>query len=60
MNYYIDINGTDRSHEIENNFNPTLEEIKNDPMFFGSYFYFMPHFIFCHNLYYFYLIKYTN
>ena len=36
MNYYIDINGTDRSNEIENNFNPTLEEIKNDPMFYAE------------------------
>ena len=36
MNYYIDINGNDRSQEIENQFSPTLEDIKNDPEFYAE------------------------
>ena len=36
MNPYIDINGIDRSQEIENAFQPTLEDIKNDPEFYAE------------------------
>ena len=36
MNYYIDINFKDRSQEIENAFQPTLEDIKNDPEFYAE------------------------
>ena len=36
MNYYIDINFKDRSQEIENVFQPTLEDIKNDPEFYAE------------------------
>jgi hypothetical protein len=36
MNYYIDIDGKDRSQEIENSFSPTLEDIKNDPEFYAE------------------------
>jgi hypothetical protein len=36
MNYYIDLNGKDRSQEIENAFSPTLEDIKNDPEFYAE------------------------
>ena len=36
MNPYIDINGIDRSHQIENDFKPTLEDIKNDPEFYAE------------------------
>ena len=36
MNYYIDIDGNDRSQEIENAFAPTLEDIKNDPEFYAE------------------------
>ena len=35
-NYYIDIDGKDRSQEIENAFTPTLEDIKNDPEFYAE------------------------
>lgn len=35
-NPYIDINGVDRSSEIENAFSPTLEDIKNDPEFYAE------------------------
>ena len=34
MNPYIDIDGKDRSLEVENEFQPTLEDIKNDPEFY--------------------------
>ena len=36
MNYYIDIDGNDRTQEIENQFSPTLEDIKNDPEFYAE------------------------
>jgi hypothetical protein len=36
MNYYIDITFKDRSQEIENAFQPTLEDIKNDPEFYAE------------------------
>jgi hypothetical protein len=36
MNYYIDINFKDRLQEIENAFQPTLEDIKNDPEFYAE------------------------
>ena len=36
MNPYIDIDGKDRSQEIENSFTPTLEDIKNDPEFYAE------------------------
>ena len=36
MNPYIDINGIDRSKEIENDFTPTLEDIKQDPEFYAE------------------------
>ena len=36
MNPYIDINGIDRSREIENAFIPTIEDIKNDPEFYAE------------------------
>ena len=36
MNYYIDINFKDRLQEIENAFQPTLENIKNDPEFYAE------------------------
>jgi hypothetical protein len=36
MNYYIDIDGKDRSLEVENEFQPTLEDIKNDPEFYAE------------------------
>jgi len=36
MNYYIDIDGKDRSLEIENAFTPTLDDIKNDPEFYAE------------------------
>jgi len=36
MNYYIDINGINRSQEIANAFQPTLEDIKNDPEFYAE------------------------
>ena len=35
-NPYIDINGKDRSNEIENCFSPTLEDIKMDPEFYAE------------------------
>lgn len=36
MNYYIDIDNKDRSLEVENEFQPTLEDIKNDPEFYAE------------------------
>ena len=36
INYYIDINGQDRTQEIESEFAPTLEDIKNDPQFYAE------------------------
>jgi hypothetical protein len=36
MNYYIDIDGIDRSKEIENDFAPTLQDIKEDPEFYAE------------------------
>ena len=36
MNYYIDINFKDRLQEIENAFQPTLENIKNDPELYAE------------------------
>ena len=36
MNPYIDVNGNDRSQEIENQFSLTLEDIKNDPEFYAE------------------------
>jgi hypothetical protein len=36
MNPYIDIDGKDRSLEVENEFQPTLEDIKNDPEFYAE------------------------
>ncbi len=33
-NPYIDINGIDRTKQIEDSFIPTLEDIKNDPEFY--------------------------
>ena len=36
MNYYIDINGIDRTKEIENDFAPTLQDIKEDPEFYAE------------------------
>lgn len=35
-NPYIDIDGVDRSSEIENAFTPTLEDIQNDPSFYAE------------------------
>lgn len=35
-NYYIDINGIDRSKEIENDYLPTLIDIKEDPEFYAE------------------------
>jgi hypothetical protein len=35
-NYYLDINWKDRTVEIENEFSPTLEDIKNDPEFYAE------------------------
>ena len=35
-NPYIDINNIDRSREIEDMFQPTLEDIKNDPEFYAE------------------------
>jgi len=36
MNYYIDIDGIDRSKEIENDFAPTLQDVKEDPEFYAE------------------------
>jgi hypothetical protein len=36
MNVYIDIDGIDRSKQIEDSFVPTLEDIKNDPEFYAE------------------------
>jgi hypothetical protein len=36
MNTYIDINGNDRTQEIENQFSPTLKDIKADPEFYAE------------------------
>jgi len=36
INYYIDIDGKDRSQERENTFTPTLEDIQNDPRFYAE------------------------
>jgi len=36
MNPYIDINGTDRTQELENSLIPTLEDMKNDPEFYAE------------------------
>jgi hypothetical protein len=36
MNYYIDIDGKDRTQEIENDFAPTLQDIKEDPEFYAE------------------------
>jgi hypothetical protein len=36
MNYYIDINGKDRTDEIENAFQPTLDDIQADPKFYAE------------------------
>lgn len=35
-NPYVDINGVDRTEEIEAAFAPTLEDIKNDPTFYAE------------------------
>lgn len=35
-NYYIDLKGINRANEIEANFEPTLEDIKNDPQFYAE------------------------
>ncbi len=35
-NPYIDINFVDRSKEVEEQFAPTLEDIKNDPEFYAE------------------------
>ena len=35
-NPYIDINGNDRSQEVDQAFLPTLEDIKNDPEFYAE------------------------
>jgi hypothetical protein len=35
-NYYIDIDGNDRSKEIDDAFLPTLEDMKNDPEFYAE------------------------
>lgn len=35
-NPYIDINGIDRTSEIEELFKPTLEDIQNDPEFYAE------------------------
>lgn len=36
MNVYIDINGIDRTRQIEDSFVPTLDEIKEDPEFYAE------------------------
>ena len=36
MNYYIDIDGKDRSQEVENQFSPTLQDIREDPEFYAE------------------------
>ena len=36
MNPYIDINGIDRSQEVEDAFKPTLVDIKNDPELYAE------------------------
>jgi hypothetical protein len=36
MNYYTDINGIDRTKEIESDFAPTLQDIKEDPEFYAE------------------------
>lgn len=35
-NPYVDINGVDRSEEIDLMYMPTLEDIKNDPSFYAE------------------------
>ena len=35
-NYYLDINFKDRTEEIEARYQPTLEDIKNDPEFYAE------------------------
>jgi hypothetical protein len=35
-NPYIDINYVDRTKEVEDQFSPTLEDIKNDPEFYAE------------------------
>ena len=35
-NPYIDINGVDRTSEIEAAFKPTVEDIKEDPLFYAE------------------------
>lgn len=35
MNPYLDINYVDRAEEIGASFEPTLEDIKNDPQFYA-------------------------
>lgn len=36
MNPYIDLNGKDRSKQVEAAFSPTLEDIANDPAFYAE------------------------
>mgnify|MGYP003337926896 CR=1 FL=1 len=36
MNPYLDINWIDRTDQVEAAFNPTLEEIQNDPKFYAE------------------------
>ena len=36
MNLYIDIDGIDRSKQIEDAFAPTLDDIKEDPEFYAE------------------------
>lgn len=36
MNPYIDINGVDRTNEIEELFLPTVEDIHSDPQFYAE------------------------
>ena len=36
MNLYIDIDGIDRSKQIEDAFTPTLDDIKDDPEFYAE------------------------
>ena len=35
-NYYIDIDGNDRSKEVDNAFLPTIQDMKNDPEFYAE------------------------
>lgn len=36
MNPYIDINNIDRSKQIEDDYSPTLQDIKEDPEFYAE------------------------